>query len=199
MKKILLILTFIAAALFSSAQDNSFRITYDVAIPTGQMSSDFINSTSWRGISIDNRWGIKPNLTVGFLLGWQVFAQRFDNVTEVTSDGLVTFHGTQFRTINSFPLQANAHYYFGEEDGIRPWVGLGIGTAYSDQRMQVGFFETRTNVWSFTTTPQMGIDIPINHQTSFTLHARFNYFNHDAVSFNYSFMVFGAGIKFAYW
>ncbi len=199
MKKILLFLPFFAAALYSSAQNNSFRLTYDVAIPTGKMSEDFISKTSWRGISIDSRWGINTNLTVGFLLGWQVFAERFDNFTGVTSDGLTTFHGTQFRTINSFPLQANTHYFFGEEDSIRPWVGFGIGAVYSDQRSQLGFFESPTNVWSFAVTPQMGIDIPITDETSFTLHARYNYFNHNAVSFNYSFLVFGAGIKFLYW
>jgi outer membrane protein W len=199
MKRLLLVFIFIGEALFSSAQDNSFRISYDVAVPMGQLSDKFINSTSWRGVSVDNRWAIKPNFTVGLFLGWQVFAQRVDNVTETSSDCLVTFHGTQFRTINSFPLQANAHYYLCEEDGIRPWVGLGIGTAYSDQRMQVGFYETRTNVWSFTTSPQVGVDIPLEGHTSLTLNARYNYFNHSAVSFNYSFLVVGAGIKFAYW
>lgn len=199
MKKILLIIPFIAVALHSSAQDNFFYMTYDIGIPTGQMRNDFINSTSWRGISMDRRWEIKPNFTLGFFLGWQVFAQRLDNVTDMTSSGLVTFHGTQFRTINTFPLQANTHYYFGDEDSVRPWVGFGIGTAYSEQSLQLGFFESRSNFWSFTVTPQMGIDIPVNLETSITLNARFNYFSHDAVSFNYSFVVIGAGFKFSYW
>lgn len=199
MKKIFLTFLFAATTLLVSAQDNSFRMTYDVAVPLGKMTDDFIDKTSWRGISADSRWGIKPNVTIGFLLGWQIFAQRFDNVTQVTSDGSVTFHGTQFRYINSFPIQLNTHYYLGEEDSVRPWIGLGVGTAYSNQRMQVGFFETRNNVWSFTLTPQAGLDIPINDETSLMLHARYNYFIHDAVSFNYSFLVFGAGIKFLYW
>lgn len=199
MKRIFLISACAGIALAVSAQTKSFRISYDMAIPLGDLKYDYIDKTSWRGISVDNRWQINPDVTFGFLIGWQVFAQRIDNATHISSDGLLTIHGTQFRTINTFPMQANVHYYLGEEYEVRPWIGLGLGTAYSVQSTQMGFFESRPNVWSFTVTPQLGIDIPIDDNTAFTLFTRYNYFAHGSVPFNYSFIVIGAGFSFPHY
>jgi len=197
MKKVIVSLAIVAFSLQAHAQMNNWRMTYDMAIPMGEMS-DFISRDSWRGISIDSRFEIKPNITVGFLIGWQVFAQRFDNITEEFNNGNAAVHGTQFRFINTFPMQGNVHYSFGPDFGIRPWVGMGLGTSFSDQRLQVGFYEVRRAIWSLTFTPQAGIDIPIDHSTAFTLSARYNYFLHNNQPFNYSFIVFSAGFKFSY-
>lgn len=200
MKKIKIIFSLLILSVCAQAQFGySWRMNYDVAIPMGQFSSDYINQSSWRGISIDNRWEIQPNLTVGFNLGWQVFSQRFNNVTQTFSGGRTTVNGTQFRFVNTYPIQANAHYYFGYEFGIRPWAGISMGTAFTDQRTQVGFIELKATSWSFALTPQVGVDIPISSDnTAFTLNVSYNYFMQNQVSYNYSFLVIGAGFKFVY-
>jgi hypothetical protein len=200
MRNYICIALLLVCAASVKAQDlSAFRLTYDMAIPTGQFNSDYINKTSWRGIGFDSRWEVKTNVTVGFNLGWQVFSQRFDDVTEVLGSGRTTVNGTQFRFVNTFPMQANVHYYFGEEYGVRPWAGLALGTAYSDQRTQVGFSEIQATSWSFALTPQVGIDVPLNSDDlSFTVNMRYNQFFQNTVSFDYSFLVFSAGFKFLY-
>lgn len=205
MKKIILFLAIIACGVAANAQSssklipnfrkNSFRINYDVAVPIGKMSNEFISQMSWRGVSIENRWGIKPKLTVGYLLGWQVFAQRFDNYTQDLNNGNAAINGNQFRTINTFPIQGTVHYTFVEDADIMPWVGLGLGIAHSNQVMQVGFFEEQRTITSFSMTPQAGIDLPLNRVSSLSLSARYNFFLHSNQPFNYTFLVFGLGIK----
>jgi outer membrane protein len=162
------------------------------------MSNDFINSMSWRGVSIENRWAVKPKITAGFLIGWQVFAQRFDNYTLEFDNGNSALTGNQFRTINTFPIQGNVHYTFLDNSAILPWVGMGIGTAYSNQVMQVGFYEDRRNIMSFSLTPQAGIDIPIDRVSSISFSTRYNLFLHSNQAFNYSFLVFSVGLKQSY-
>jgi outer membrane protein W len=198
-KQISIVLLLLAAAAVHAQDLSGFRINYDMAIPTGGFNADFINKTSWRGISFDSRWEVKENVTAGFNIGWQVFSQRLDNITEVLGNGGTTVNGTQFRYVNTFPMQANVHYYFGDEYMMRPWVGLSIGTAFSDQRTQVGFSEIKRTSWSFAVTPQVGLDIPLNSdEVSFTVNMRYNQFFQNEVSFDYSFLVFSAGFKFLY-
>lgn len=209
MKKLLFFIAILTLSISANAQSerirvpnfrvNNFRVNYDVAVPVGKMSDDFINQMSWRGVSIENRWSVKPNISAGFLLGWQVFAQRFDNFTQELNNGNAAINGNQIRTINTFPIQGNVHYYFGENVGALPWVGLGIGTAHSNQVLQVGFYEVQNKFMSFTLTPQAGIDLPIDKVTSITLSTRYNYFLHGNQPFNYSFMVFSVGIKQSYY
>ena len=115
MKKVLVFIAIITISISANAQSksnripnfrvNNFRINYDVAVPLGKMSNEFINQMSWRGVSIENRWGIKPKVSIGYLLGWQVFAQRFDNYTQELNNGNAAINGNQFRTINTFTIQ----------------------------------------------------------------------------------------------
>jgi outer membrane protein len=208
MKKVLFFIAIIIFSIPANAQtnrvrvpnfrQNNFRINYDVAVPLGKMSNDFINSMSWRGVSIENRWAVKPKITAGFLIGWQVFAQRFDNYTLEFDNGNSALTGNQFRTINTFPIQGNVHYTFLDNSAILPWVGMGIGTAYSNQVMQVGFYEDRRNIMSFSLTPQAGIDIPIDRVSSISFSTRYNLFLHSNQAFNYSFLVFSVGLKQSY-
>ncbi|MFD2202698.1 hypothetical protein [Shivajiella indica] len=208
MKKILFFFAIIIFGLSANAQTNNnripnfrknnFRVNYDVAVPLGKMSNDFINNMSWRGVSIENRWAVKPKISAGFLIGWQVFAQRFDNFTQDLNDGNSAIHGNQFRTINTFPIQGTVHYTFIEDSDIMPWVGLGIGTAHSNQVLQVGLYEVQRTITSFSMTPQAGIDVPINRVSSISLSTRYNFFLHSNQPFNYSFMVFSIGLKQRY-
>lgn len=208
MKKVLVFIAIITLSISANAQSNNnripnfrlknFRINYDVAVPQGKMSNEFISQMSWRGVSIENRWGIKPKISIGFLLGWQVFAQQVDNYTQVLNNGNAAINGNQFRTINTFPIQGTVHYTIVEDADIMPWVGLGIGLAHSNQVMQVGFFEEQRTITSFSLTPQAGIDLPINRATSLSVSTRYNFFLHSNQPFNYSFMVFSVGIKNRY-
>ena len=208
MKKVLVFIAIIAFSFSANAQTNkirvpnfrvnNFRINYDVAVPLGKMSDDFINQMSWRGVSMENRWAVKPNVSVGFLLGWQVFAQRLDNFTQDLNNGNAAIHGNQFRTINTFPIQGTVHYTWTENLYVLPWVGLGIGTAHSNQVLQVGFYEVQRKFMSFSLTPQAGIDLPIDKVTSISFSTRYNFFLHNNQPFNYSFMVFSIGLKQSY-
>jgi hypothetical protein len=77
-------------------------------------------------------------------------------------------------------------------------VGLGIGTAHSNQVLQVGFYEVQRKFMSCSLTPQAGIDLPIDKVTSISFSTRYNFFLHNNQPFNYSFMVFSIGLKQSY-
>lgn len=198
MKKITIITLLGFLALGARAQDYSWRLNYEVSIPTGDMADTYIKEVSWRGISIDNRWNLSPQFSVGFNIGWNAFSERKDNVLYTNNEGTISAYGNQFRFINTFPVQANAHYYFGNDVTINPWAGLGVGTAISKARTELGFLAYEESTWDFAITPQIGVDVPIGTTTFFTLGAKYNYFMHEKVNFDYSFITINAGFRFIY-
>mgnify|MGYP000845255171 CR=1 FL=1 len=198
MKKIFLVPLFAMVSFFVTAQEYSWRLTYDVSIPVGELRSDYIEAMSWRGIGIDNRWMIQDKLSVGFAASWHAFYEKKDNTLETTESGDFSAYGNQFRYLNTWIMQANIHYYLGQEGSINPWVGLGIGTAYSVQRMELGFYAYSYKPWSFSLAPQIGVDVPIGMNTDFTIAARYNMLMNaeDNATSDFNYVGINVGFKF---
>jgi len=197
MKKIIVTLILVLAFGASFAQQYHWRLTYDMSQPIGEMNTEFISRYSWRGMGVDNRWMISDKLSVGAYFAWHVFYQAAGNVTQSNESGTITANGTQFRYLNSWVMQANAHYYLGTEGQINPWVGLGVGTAYNVQRTEIGFYAVVWEPWSFALSPQIGLDIPITLGTDFMIGVRYNHWiNGDNAPINYTYLGFNVGFKF---
>ena len=199
MKKIALVLTLVFAGLFANAQHFTWRLTYDVNVPTGEFKTDFISKWSWRGIGLDNRWVLNDKISVGFNFAWHTFYQRKDNILATSESGNFSAFGTQFRYLNTLIMQPNVHYYLGDHGRINPWVGLGIGTAYSNQTAELGFYRVTYNVWSFSLSPQVGVDIPLNMDTDFTIGGRYNLLlnSENQGPINFAYFGINAGFKFS--
>jgi len=199
MKKIFFISAFVIAVLFVNAQQYSWRLTYDVNAPMGDFNSEYISKWSWRGIGLDNRWMLNDKVSAGFNVAWHTFYEKVENATASTTDGSITAYGTQFRYLNTGLFQANIHYYLGDQTRINPWIGLGIGGAYSNMTANLGFYSYSYTPWSLSVSPQAGIDIPFSIDGAFTLGVRYNYLmnteNQAPISFSY--LGFNAGFKFS--
>ena len=52
---------------------------------------------------------------------------------------------------------ANVHYYFQGGKHVRPYVGLALGTQYSQQSLYYNIFVTEGKNWGFLARPEAGI------------------------------------------
>ncbi len=195
MKKLALIAGLAFFSLSAMAQDYSWRLTYDVSIPTGTFSEKYISQASWRGIGIDNRWAMSEKFSVGFNVAWHTFYEQKNNQYASSTDGSIVVFGNQFRYLNIYTFQANAHYYLSESGKINPWVGLSVGTSYSEQRAEIGLIALTYKPWSFAVTPQIGIDIPINMSTDLMIGVRYNIHTNGKVDYDYQYVGINAGFK----
>src|SRR3954464_15998443 len=82
-------------------------------------TQDFTSNFAWRGIGLDYKTQIKPNLAVEASFGWQVFEPQTDVV--VAAFG-VSLRGDQFPYVNSWPTLANITYLFGTAEVLRPYM-----------------------------------------------------------------------------
>jgi opacity protein-like surface antigen len=64
---------------------------------------------------------------------------------------------------------------FGNSDGFRPYVGLGIGTIKADHRKEMGLWYVESNNWHFGLAPEIGAVIPTLRNFDFLVSIRYNY------------------------
>ena len=71
-------------------------------------------------------------------------------------------------------MLAIGRYYFTDNTtAVRPFVGLGIGTSWTERRLEVGQFASTISRWQFALAPEVGMYIPINDQFAFNVGARY--------------------------
>ncbi len=165
------------------AQDWFWAVQYQTALSAGD-TKDFTNQFSWRNIAVEGRAVLNPESSVGLLVGWNVFNEEVD--------GTLTFGGAdvsgyQYRYVNAFPILATAHYYLGQRRGTRGFLGLGAGTYYIENRLEMGLTALNVNNWHLGLAPEAGILLPLQSQMVGYL----------SVKYNHAFAA--GGVKHTYW
>ena len=98
--------------------------------------------------------------------------------------------------LKKYPLMATMHYYFGEWDATRLYLGGGIGAHKIDQRTEVGLYAFNSNKWRFGAAPEVGVLIPVNFNTSINLSVKYQYAVKAGDAEAVSYMSFKIGIAY---
>jgi len=164
-------LALITLALGANAQSKS-NLHYSIGIPMGD-TKDFISKTSWRGVLFEYEKLIQPNIGVGFQFGWNTFYEAKPRGTYIIENGAIT--SNQYRYLNSIPLQVTGKYYFtGDDSNVRPFIGLGAGTNYMEQRNDNGLFSAVDKGWVMALTPKAGVLFPFSYSASLSVSLDYN-------------------------
>lgn len=170
----------------ASLPQNMFFLGYEVAIPT---TTDFLGETSWRGFRLDYRHMVTPNVSIGLAMSFNTFEEYFDRQTYQSIDGNTAVTSDMIRQVYTTPITATVHYYF-NGNKIRPYVGLGMGTQYSEQNAYFNIYGVSINNWGFTARPEAGILAHFNANLSGYASVAYNYgsnqndiFNVDNISY----------------
>jgi len=192
MKKYIIAFFILFASLATVNAQSLWNITYDMSVPLGS-TNDFISKTSFRGFGIDGRGFINQNVTLGGSWDWNVFYSWQENLT--TTENNVTVTGNNYNYGNYMPIMFNTHYYFGEDGGIRPYIGTGVGTIWKEERKDVGSFNVMLdNNWQFGFTPEVGIFIPVASSSLLFVRAKYVYGVKTSQVRATSYLSFGVGI-----
>lgn len=172
MKKFLIISAFLVMVLASVANAQSLTTTsYSMGLATGDMG-DYASSFSGRGFTLDYRKMVQPNLGVGFYTGWNVFYDErpFDTYTIDNR----TLSGKQYRYVNSLPIMFATDYFLKPGEDFNPYVGLGVGTIYTERATDMGIYRLTEDAWSFAFTPQIGFLYSVNRYSGINISAKYN-------------------------
>ena len=151
-------------------------LTYNMSIPTDKLS-DYIDKTSFKGFGLEGRWFSNKNISFGLSFAWTVFDQRVGDPIQIVKDGVsATVSGTQVRVVNSIPILATFHFYTGRRrDGFRVYFGVGAGTYYIMQRLEIGLVAFESNNWHLGVAPEGGVLLSFSREFTMIANVKYNY------------------------
>jgi len=164
-------------------------VTYSTALGIGE-TGDYISRLSWRGFTIDGKYFINDNMTLGWTTGWQTL---YEPVSGSFTDGTRTMTGTQYRYLNILPVQMTYNFFFNEDGEIQPFLGLGVGTYWIERKTNMGLFSSTSDNWHFGLSPEVGVLFPVNIQSNFYVTVRYNHAFPSNDSITYSYLGFNVG------
>lgn len=178
MKKILLI-TIMLFGLSPFLKAQLINLNYQISVPLGDIK-DFTDKASFRGIDLEYHHFMGDNFSLGAAIGWNVFYHNLDHHTDdfkfYGSDNIYTITGNQYRYINTVPIMAIGRYYFTDNTtSVRPFAGLGIGTRWTEKRLEVGQYSSTISRWQFSFAPEIGMYVPLSDQFALNFGARYSY------------------------
>jgi|SRR5687768_11340388 len=173
MRQIIIPLVFFLMIASQAFSQSTFTVQYAMNFPLGN-TSDYIGETSFRGISLDYRYHVQPNIALGIGTGWYTFYEQKDYGTYSSDDGALSVSGVQYRYINSLPILFVGDYYFSPEEKFSPFVGLGIGVTYNEINTEMGQFYVDIDTWQFSLAPEVGIRMGASTGVWGFLSARYN-------------------------
>ncbi|MCO5723245.1 outer membrane beta-barrel protein [Robiginitalea marina] len=172
MRRFLITASLLALFTTLSFGQTKFALTYSVGFPSGE-TSDYLESTSWRGVNIDYQYFIREGFALGFSAGWQVFNDDLGFVTETT--GTETLSGFRYNYLNSFPILVTGSFYLNPSGDLNPYAGLGIGLVYSIFDQDTGLFRDERTGWPFSLRPEIGLDYEVGYNVGIRASFRYNY------------------------
>ena len=178
MKK-LFIITICLIGLSPLLKAQMLNVNYQISLPMNQVK-DFTNKASFRGFDVEYHQFLGEQFSRGAAIGWDVYYTDKNNATGNFrfngTDNIYTITGNQYRYINFVPMLAIGRYYFTDENtAVRPYAGLGLGTSWTEKRLEVGQFSSTISRWQFAMAPEVGMYIPVNDQFAFNVGARYYY------------------------
>ena len=178
MKK-LFIITICLIGLSPLLKAQMLNVNYQISLPMNQVK-DFTNKASFRGFDVEYHQFLGEQFSIGAAIGWDVYYKDKNNATGNFrfngTDNIYTITGNQYRYINFVPMLAIGRYYFTDENtAVRPYAGLGLGTSWTEIRLEVGQFSSTISRWQFAMAPEVGMYIPVNDQFAFNVGARYYY------------------------
>ena len=144
------------------AQENLSSLQYSMGFAVGDFG-DFIGRASFRGATFDYTKKLNLNVGVGFEVGWNVFYEDLDYDTY--TEGTASISGKQYRYCSTVPILVTANYYMKPSELLTPFAGLGIGTMYSSNELDMGIYALTEDVWHFVLRPEIGVLVNISSST----------------------------------
>ena len=128
--------------------------SWEMSFPSDKEYLDKESLSGWR---VEWRKMINPSFSVGLAASWNAFDQHFPKKTYNSLDGVKAVTTDMIRQVYTVPLTAIGHYYFSTKGKIfQPYVGLGLGTQYTEFNTYFNIYQIQEKNWGFVARPELG-------------------------------------------
>lgn len=166
MKNIYIAVLLLLGVVFTSnAQDSYWSANWDISTGVGT-TGDYITNVNFRGFSMEGRFFVKKNITLGGFLAWNTLYDKLTDLPprEIVVDGVIGhISGTQLHYLNVVPVLATTHYYFETKGDSKISIGTGIGGVYVEQRTDLGLNAYYSDSFAFAVQPELSMFLPMGY------------------------------------
>jgi len=152
------------------AQGGYFIGRYQVGVPVGD-TKDYIDKTSWAGLTMGYRYMPNSRFAIGGDLGWQTYNKQ--NTYDTYTRGTASLSGIQFRYQNMFEFSAQGEMVLNDGGDFRPYVGLGVGGLYVRRQTTFGLYEIEQDPCQFMVKPGLGFTYYLSDGTGLIVGTEF--------------------------
>ncbi len=152
------------------AQENISSLQYSMGFSMGDFG-DFIGRASFRGATFDYTRKLNLNVGVGFEIAWNVFYEDLDYDTYTVETSSIS--GKQYRYCSAVPILFTANYYLKPTELLTPFAGLGIGTMYTGNELDMGVYAWTEDEWHFVLRPEIGVLVHMSPSTEFFISGKY--------------------------
>ncbi|GAL85208.1 hypothetical protein Cpin_2233 [Sporocytophaga myxococcoides] len=162
---------------------------------SGDLKS-YIDKKLFDGFSIESRYFINKNLSVGLNLGYNDFRKYFDRQEYPTASGNIS--AVQTRYFNTVPVLATGFYYLNSISAFKPYAGIGIGAFVSNYQKYLSTLESKHTKTSFGLRPEIGTLINLKNGLGLIVSGRYNYATYSYQEFSsLGYFEFNFGLSFS--
>lgn len=151
------------------------NLNYGISLPLGSLK-DYADKTSFNGWNATLLYEINPKIAAGLGVGFYDYYQKFPR--RVYHDGNTDISAVQTHTLQLIPIQPTFVYTpKGDQPGIHPYIGLGVGIADVNYEKYWGEFVEQQNKIAFSVSPMVGIKIPFGETSAWgaNIGVKYNY------------------------
>lgn len=171
MNKIFILILISLSIVLQVQAQQILGLSYDVSFPTSN-TKEFVSKVSVLGFGLDARKMTHNKYSYGVTFHWNSFTD--DRLERVNSGGNTI--SIDDRSMESFPLLVNGHYYFlSDINSFRPYIGGNIGTYFIITRRVVDGVRRSDTSWHFGIAPDAGFLLHFMHDIHVMLTLRYNY------------------------
>jgi len=172
MKKYILVAVLSLTLYIAKAQSyTEVYVNYLPSIPFGE-TADYTSGISPRGLDFEANRFIGDDLSIGVNVAWIIFREKVGPELFEMND--LDIYGTQFRYQNMVPIDIVFKKYF-ITGTYTPYLGIGAGIQYVQQRNDIGVFSLTDDKWLFHTAPELGVLFDLTPSTVLSVKAKYNY------------------------
>jgi len=157
-KRIALFFICLAIPALTYAQNDKkiyANIDWQLNLPIG---NSFANKLSGWGAHGELGYFFTPNISLGAFVSYHTNNKYIDRQTFMISE-TSTITSDQQHSIFQIPFGAIIRYSFANESICVPYIGLQIGTRYSEVSSQMNIFKTYERKWGFLISPEIGMNL----------------------------------------
>ncbi|CAL1518678.1 outer membrane beta-barrel protein [Chitinophaga sp. MM2321] len=154
--------------------NNLYGLSWEISVPT---NNEFLDKTSLAGGRAEYRHFLSAApVSFGVAVSWNSYEQYMPTQTVYYKDNNAAITTDMDKVVYTVPIMATAHYYFNYGKKVMPYVGLGIGTQYSEQTIYYNIFVEDEFNWGFAIRPEIGALIrPRGNNWGILLGANYGY------------------------